>query len=127
MEVVCVAVVENDYSGASTSSNYEYDAFVAAVDNDKVIIMNAMLTLLAKHSVLVLTCFYHSHIRKNAPPPGHVFEPTGTIFELFHEDGAINVASRMLKRHIKKKAQPPGAHVFQLTGYLCYKSGEQYR
>ena len=42
----------------------------------------------------------YRHIRKNAPPPGaHVFEPTGTIFELaqdiiltnlltkFHDDG----------------------------------------
>ncbi|KAH3811099.1 hypothetical protein DPMN_139502 [Dreissena polymorpha] len=91
---------QNDYSGASTSADYDDDAFVAAVDNDNVIIMNAMLTLLAKHSGFENQ---HSVDMTNAPPPGHVFEPTGTIFELFHEDGAINVASRVLKRHIKKK------------------------
>ncbi|KAH3811123.1 hypothetical protein DPMN_139528 [Dreissena polymorpha] len=86
---------QNDYSGASTSADYDDDAFVAAVDNDNVIIMNAMLTLLAKHSGFENQ---HSVDMTNAPPPGHVFEPTGTIFELFHEDGAINVASRVLKR-----------------------------
>ncbi|KAH3834438.1 hypothetical protein DPMN_107763 [Dreissena polymorpha] len=42
---------------------------------------------------------------KNAPPPGH-----------FHEEGTINVASRVLKSHIKKNAPPPGANVFQPTG-----------
>ena len=55
----------------------------------------------------VLTRFYYSHIRKNAPPPGgHVFQPTGIIFKLiqanigmnlltkFHEDWTINVALR---------------------------------
>ncbi|KAH3738384.1 hypothetical protein DPMN_045018 [Dreissena polymorpha] len=53
---------------------------------------------------------------KNAPPPGHVFKTTGTIFELvreiigthcltkFHEDETINVASRVLKR---ENAPPP--------------------
>ncbi|KAH3693582.1 hypothetical protein DPMN_081016 [Dreissena polymorpha] len=64
--------------------------------------------------------FYYSHIRKNAPPPGgHVFQPTGIIFELvqdiigmnlltkFHEDQTINVASRV------KNAPPLGSHVFQ--------------
>ncbi|KAH3801254.1 hypothetical protein DPMN_154901 [Dreissena polymorpha] len=58
--------------------------------------------------------------RKNAPPPGgHVFQPTGIIFELvqdiigkslltkFHEDQTISVASRM------KNAPPLGSHVFQ--------------
>ncbi|KAH3894112.1 hypothetical protein DPMN_018270 [Dreissena polymorpha] len=45
---------------------------------------------------------------KNAPPPGgHVFQPTGIIFELFHEDHTINMASRV------KKAPPLGSHVFQ--------------
>ncbi|KAH3876382.1 hypothetical protein DPMN_000222 [Dreissena polymorpha] len=60
----------------------------------------------------------------NTPPPGHVFKTTRTIFELvrdiigthcltiFHEDGTINVASRVLKR---KNAPPPGANVFQPT------------
>ncbi|KAH3707730.1 hypothetical protein DPMN_067141 [Dreissena polymorpha] len=68
----------------------------------------------------VLTRFYYSHIRNTAPPPGgHVFQPTGIIFELvqdiigmnlltkFHEDQTINVASRV------KNAPPLGSHVFQ--------------
>ncbi|KAH3839973.1 hypothetical protein DPMN_113414 [Dreissena polymorpha] len=55
----------------------------------------------------VLTRFYYSHIRKNAPPPcGNVFQATRTILEIiqeiigtnlltkFHDDGTINVASR---------------------------------
>ncbi|KAH3696564.1 hypothetical protein DPMN_084040 [Dreissena polymorpha] len=55
----------------------------------------------------VLTRFYYSHIRKNAPPLGsHVFQANVTIFELiqdiidinlltkFHEDWTINVSSR---------------------------------
>ena len=60
----------------------------------------------------VLTRFYYySHIRKTATPSGsHVFQPTGTIFELvqdiiethvltkFHEDWTINVTSRVLTR-----------------------------
>ncbi|KAH3736289.1 hypothetical protein DPMN_042852 [Dreissena polymorpha] len=42
---------------------------------------------------------------KNAPPTGdHVFQATGTIFELFHEDRTINMASRVLTR---KNATPP--------------------
>jgi len=76
----------------------------------------------------VLTRFYYSHIRKNAPPPGsHVFQPTGIIFELvqdiigmnlltkFHEDRTVNVASRVLTRfyysHIRKNAPPLGSHI----------------
>ncbi|KAH3730128.1 hypothetical protein DPMN_056109 [Dreissena polymorpha] len=64
--------------------------------------------------------------RKNATPlGGHVFPPTGTIFELiqdnigtnhltkFHDDRTINVASRVLTR---KNAPPPGGHV--LTNLL---------
>ncbi|KAH3854999.1 hypothetical protein DPMN_097559 [Dreissena polymorpha] len=56
--------------------------------------------------------------RKNAPlPGGHVFQPTGIIFELFHEDWTINVASRVLTRfyysHIRKNAPPLGSHVVQ--------------
>ncbi|KAH3693198.1 hypothetical protein DPMN_192600 [Dreissena polymorpha] len=48
--------------------------------------------------------------QKNAPPPGgHVFQPTGITFELFHEDRTINVASRL------KNPPPPGGHVFQAT------------
>ncbi|KAH3775698.1 hypothetical protein DPMN_177103 [Dreissena polymorpha] len=57
---------------------------------------------------------------KNAPPPGgHVFQPTGIIFELvqdingmnlltkFHKDRTINVASRV------ENVPPLGSHVFQ--------------
>ncbi|KAH3772583.1 hypothetical protein DPMN_173924 [Dreissena polymorpha] len=68
--------------------------------------------------------------RKNAPPHGgHVFQPTGIIFEFvqdiiginlltkFHEDWKINAASRVLTRfyysHIRKNAPPLGSHVFQ--------------
>ncbi|KAH3749855.1 hypothetical protein DPMN_184370, partial [Dreissena polymorpha] len=81
----------------------------------------------------VLTRFSYSHIGKNAPPSGgHVFQPTGIIFELvkdiigmnlltevhedrtiqfnvvsrFHEDWTINVASR-------EKCPALGSHVFQ--------------
>jgi len=61
----------------------------------------------------VLTMFYYSNIRKNAPPPGsHVFQPIVTIFELiqdiietyilakFYEDWNINVASTELTRQM---------------------------
>ncbi|KAH3874180.1 hypothetical protein DPMN_037422 [Dreissena polymorpha] len=60
----------------------------------------------------------YGRLRKNAPPTGsHVFQATGTIFELvqniigtnlltkFHNDHTINMASRLLTR---KKATPPG-------------------
>ncbi|KAH3739507.1 hypothetical protein DPMN_046159 [Dreissena polymorpha] len=63
------------------------------------------------------------------PPGGHVFQPTGIVFELvqdiigmnlmtkFHEDLTINVASRVLTRfyysHIRKNAPPLCSHVFQ--------------
>ncbi|KAH3873122.1 hypothetical protein DPMN_036348 [Dreissena polymorpha] len=69
----------------------------------------------------VLTRFYHSHIKKNAPPPGgHVFKATKTIFELiqdiigtnlltkFHDDRKINVTSIVLTR----KNAPPLAALF---------------
>ncbi|KAH3859046.1 hypothetical protein DPMN_101692 [Dreissena polymorpha] len=72
----------------------------------------------------VLTNFHDYHIRNNAPPPGgHVFQATGTIFELvqdiiganlltkFHDDRTINMASRVLTRiyfsYITKNATPP--------------------
>ncbi|KAH3717597.1 hypothetical protein DPMN_060390 [Dreissena polymorpha] len=61
----------------------------------------------------VLTRFYYSHIRKNAPPLGsHVFQANVIIFELiqyiiktnlltkFHEDWTINVASRERTRQM---------------------------
>ncbi|KAH3887734.1 hypothetical protein DPMN_011753 [Dreissena polymorpha] len=59
----------------------------------------------------------HVHIRKNDPPTGsHVFQATGTTFELvqniigtnlltkFHDDRTMNMASRVLTR---KNATPP--------------------
>ncbi|KAH3865858.1 hypothetical protein DPMN_028902 [Dreissena polymorpha] len=78
----------------------------------------------------VLTGFYYSHIRKNAPPLGsHFIQANIIIFELiqdiiktnlltiFHEDWTVNVASRVLTRfyysHIRKNAPPYGGHVFQ--------------
>ncbi|KAH3866888.1 hypothetical protein DPMN_030011 [Dreissena polymorpha] len=55
----------------------------------------------------VLTRFYYSHIRKNAPPPvGHVFQPTGIIFELVQDNIGMNLLT-------KKNAPPLGSHVFQ--------------
>ncbi|KAH3716535.1 hypothetical protein DPMN_059259 [Dreissena polymorpha] len=58
----------------------------------------------------VLTRFYYSHIKKNAPPPGgHVFQPTGIIFELVQDIIGIN----LLTNHIGKNATPLGSHVFQ--------------
>ncbi|KAH3747398.1 hypothetical protein DPMN_181823 [Dreissena polymorpha] len=67
----------------------------------------------------VVTRFYYSHIRKNAPPPGgHVFQPTGIILKLvqgiigmnlltkFHEDQTI----MWPLDHIKKNAPPLGSH-----------------
>ncbi|KAH3703822.1 hypothetical protein DPMN_078869 [Dreissena polymorpha] len=69
----------------------------------------------------VLTRFYYSHIRKNAPPLGsQFFQANIIIFELiqdiietnlltkFHEDWTINVASR-------EKCPAPGGHVFKAT------------
>ncbi|KAH3877346.1 hypothetical protein DPMN_001209 [Dreissena polymorpha] len=77
----------------------------------------------------VLTRFYYSHIRKNAPPLGsHVFQANVTIFELnrhiqkrhvltkVHEDWTKNVTLRVFTCfhyiHIEKTDQPPGGHVF---------------
>ncbi|KAH3779419.1 hypothetical protein DPMN_157222 [Dreissena polymorpha] len=53
---------------------------------------------------------------KNAPPPGgHVFQATTTIFELFHDDRTINVASRVKTR---KNAIPPWRPCFPPTGTI---------
>ncbi|KAH3748255.1 hypothetical protein DPMN_182693 [Dreissena polymorpha] len=64
---------------------------------------------------------------KNAPPTGgHVFQATGTTFELvhiigtnlltkFHDDRTIHMASRVLTR---KKPRPLGGHVFPPTGTI---------
>ncbi|KAH3841755.1 hypothetical protein DPMN_115234 [Dreissena polymorpha] len=67
----------------------------------------------------------HFRTRKTATPPGsHVFQPTGTIFELvqdiirtnvltkFHEDWTINLTFTV------KTAPPPGGHVFLPTGTI---------
>ncbi|KAH3891054.1 hypothetical protein DPMN_015145 [Dreissena polymorpha] len=55
----------------------------------------------------VLTKFYESTIKKNAPPPGgHVFQPTGIIFELVQDIIGMNLLT-------KKNAPPLGSHVFQ--------------
>ncbi|KAH3750723.1 hypothetical protein DPMN_185254 [Dreissena polymorpha] len=72
----------------------------------------------------VLTRFYYSHIRKNAPPLGsHFFQANIIIYELiqdiietnlltkFHEDWPINVASRVLTRFYYSH----GGHVFKAT------------
>ncbi|KAH3773862.1 hypothetical protein DPMN_175233 [Dreissena polymorpha] len=68
----------------------------------------------------VLTRFYYSHIKKNAPPLGsYFFQATIIIFELiqdiietnlltkFHEDWKINP--------YKEKCLAPGGHVFNQT------------
>ncbi|KAH3726732.1 hypothetical protein DPMN_052601 [Dreissena polymorpha] len=52
----------------------------------------------------VITRFYYSHIRKNAPPLG---SHTNHLNK-FHEDWTINVASR-------EKCPTPGGHVFRET------------
>ncbi|KAH3866078.1 hypothetical protein DPMN_029130 [Dreissena polymorpha] len=78
------------------------------------------------------------YIRKNTPPhDGHVFQPTGIIFQLskdtirinlltkFHEDWTVNVASKVLTRyyyryyysHIRKNAPPLGSHTNLLTKF----------
>ncbi|KAH3819123.1 hypothetical protein DPMN_120856 [Dreissena polymorpha] len=77
----------------------------------------------------VLTRFYYSRIRKNAPPH---WKPYWTINvasrvltrkntpPLFHDDRKINVTSSVLTRvfpcfhyiHMEKTAKPPGGHVF---------------
>ena len=39
--------------------------------------------------------FYYSHNRKTAPPPGgHVFQPTGTIFELIQDNIGTNLLTK---------------------------------
>ncbi|KAH3711099.1 hypothetical protein DPMN_070599 [Dreissena polymorpha] len=66
--------------------------------------------------------------QKNTQPPGgHIFQATGTIFELvqdiigtnlltmFHDDRTIIMASRVLTR---KMPQPLGGHVFPPTGTI---------
>ncbi|KAH3786938.1 hypothetical protein DPMN_165056 [Dreissena polymorpha] len=53
--------------------------------------------------------------RKHAPPPaGYIFQPTGIIFNLFHEDRIINPYTHMYS-HISKTDPLVGSHVFQKT------------
>ncbi|KAH3773252.1 hypothetical protein DPMN_174610 [Dreissena polymorpha] len=55
----------------------------------------------------VLKRFYYSNIRKNDPHPGgHVFQPTGTIFD----------SSDNKWKNLRKNDPLPGGHVFQPTG-----------
>ncbi|KAH3836000.1 hypothetical protein DPMN_109369 [Dreissena polymorpha] len=66
----------------------------------------------------VLTRFYYSHIRKNAPPLGsHVFQANTNLLTKFHEDWTINVASRVLTRKTApppwNTAPPPGGHLHE--------------
>ncbi|KAH3691314.1 hypothetical protein DPMN_192365 [Dreissena polymorpha] len=72
----------------------------------------------------VLTRFFYSHIRKNAPPTGIIFELVQDIIgvnllTMFHEDRTVNVASRVLTRFyysdIRKNAPPFGSHFFKQT------------
>ncbi|KAH3890321.1 hypothetical protein DPMN_014397 [Dreissena polymorpha] len=58
----------------------------------------------------------HVVVPENAPPTGgHVFQATGTIFDIFHDDRTINMASRVLTR---KMPRPLGGHVFPPTGTI---------
>ncbi|KAH3884228.1 hypothetical protein DPMN_008203 [Dreissena polymorpha] len=55
---------------------------------------------------------YRVQTRINSSPPGgKVFQQTGTIFKLFHENWTINVTFRVLtsfyKSHMRKNAPPP--------------------
>ncbi|KAH3865983.1 hypothetical protein DPMN_029031 [Dreissena polymorpha] len=59
----------------------------------------------------VFTSFHYLHIEKTAPHPGgHVFPPIWTIFELFHDDWAKIVTSRVFTRNT---APPPGGHLHE--------------
>ncbi|KAH3716924.1 hypothetical protein DPMN_059658 [Dreissena polymorpha] len=71
------------------------------------------------------------------PPGGHVFQPTGTIFNFIkdtigtnlltklHEDRTINVASRGITSHKRINALSPGGHVFQATETI-FVSGQDF-
>ncbi|KAH3820715.1 hypothetical protein DPMN_122464 [Dreissena polymorpha] len=56
----------------------------------------------------VLTRFYYSRIRKNAPPHWKPYIIETNLLTKFHEDWTINVASR-------EKFPAPGGHVFKAT------------
>ncbi|KAH3734434.1 hypothetical protein DPMN_040874 [Dreissena polymorpha] len=104
----------------------------------------------------VLTRFYYSHIRKNAPPPGrHVFQPTviifklekcpapwqpcfsskGYHFELIQDIIGTNLLSKfhedrkinVASRGLTRKNAPPhGSHVFQANTNLLTKFHEDW-
>ena len=86
----------------------------------------------------MLTRFYQSHIRKNAPPPGsHVFQANVTIFELikyiietnllikFFEDWTINVLSRVLTRFYYSRILPYNEK-FPAPWQPCFSSKRRY-
>ncbi|KAH3887109.1 hypothetical protein DPMN_011124 [Dreissena polymorpha] len=59
----------------------------------------------------VLTRFYYSCIRKNAPPHWKPYIIETNLLTKFHEDWTINVASSVNK----EKFPTPGGHVFKAT------------
>ncbi|KAH3887318.1 hypothetical protein DPMN_011333 [Dreissena polymorpha] len=105
---------------ASTRCNHVFQANMTILE----LIQHIETNLLTKfHEDWAINVASRVLTRKNAPSPGgHVFQPTGIIFELvqdnfgmnlltkFHEDWTIEVASRVLTR---KNAPPLGSHVFQ--------------
>ncbi|KAH3736743.1 hypothetical protein DPMN_043316 [Dreissena polymorpha] len=65
----------------------------------------------------VLTRFYYSHIRKNAPPLGsHVFQANIIIFELIQDIIETNLLTKCHEDWtINEKCPIPGGHVFKAT------------
>ncbi|KAH3787204.1 hypothetical protein DPMN_165324 [Dreissena polymorpha] len=73
---------------------------------------------------LVLTRFYYSHIKKNAPPPGgHVFQRNDIILELAQHSIGMNLLTKVLTW---KNALPHGSHVFQASAILLTKFYEDW-
>ncbi|KAH3736176.1 hypothetical protein DPMN_042739 [Dreissena polymorpha] len=70
----------------------------------------------------MLIRFYYSHIIKIAPPPcGHVFQQTGTNFEiaLISSEQMCSPSLKMFYYcHLWKTALPPGCHLFQQPGTI---------
>ncbi|KAH3695289.1 hypothetical protein DPMN_082746 [Dreissena polymorpha] len=63
----------------------------------------------------VFTRFFYSQSNKNASPPGgHVFKPTGTIFELIQ----YIIGTNLWPMLTRKNSPPHGGHVFQPTGTI---------
>ncbi|KAH3786664.1 hypothetical protein DPMN_164772 [Dreissena polymorpha] len=81
-----------------------------------------------------------SRVKNNLPPGGHVFQLTGTIFNLvqdiiganpltmFHEHQTINVASRVLTTHLTKNVPPLGAnyHDDRTINPPCFSTNQNY-